>query len=132
MKNQVLRDYLFHVLPAIGIPLLLYLSGENIPVPDLIKIGLLFPLFLLAMKGLTTYFPVANAKDRSIGRMAEFAILQGAVFASAMVLFNGFMHPHQQSDLFAIARQFALPAVFLAVVSFATAYYTRKKLRLSR
>jgi hypothetical protein len=41
MRNQVLRDYLFHVVPAFVIPIGLYLSDKTLTPNALFKIGLL-------------------------------------------------------------------------------------------
>ncbi|MFS2176744.1 hypothetical protein ACCC98_12390 [Rhizobium pisi] len=91
MKNQVLKDYLIFLVPAFVIPLGLYLTDETSSPTTLFKLGSLFPLFLLAMKGLAGFFPPENLRERSVARIAEYAILQGLVFAAFMSMFGGFM-----------------------------------------
>jgi hypothetical protein len=107
----------------------LYLSDDSITVVSLFKIGLLFPLLILAMKGLTVFFPAENLRERSLGRVAEYAILQGLVFAAFMVLFGGFMQPELQSTLTSALRPFAAAALVMSPLNFFMAIHEQKKLR---
>lgn len=129
MRNQVLRDYLFYLSPAVLIPMFLYLLDDHITVVNLFKIGLLFPLLMLAMKGLTVFFPAENLRERSLGRMAEYAILQSLVFAAFMVLFGGFMQPDLQSTLSSVLKPFAIALLIIGPFNFFTAVKAQKKLR---
>lgn len=61
MKSQVLKDYLVFLVPAFAVPLGLYLTDQTSSPTSLFKLGLLFPLFLLAMKGLAGFFPRESA-----------------------------------------------------------------------
>lgn len=131
MRNQVLRDYLFHVVPAFVIPIGLYLSDKTLTPNALFKIGLLFPLLMLAMRGLTVFFPPENLRERSVGRTAEYAILQGLVFAAFMVMFGGFVEPELQSSFLSALRQFAIAALLISGFNFAMALHAQKKLRAS-
>ena len=83
---------------------------------------------MLAMKGLTVYFPEENLPSRSLGRMAEYAVLQGLVFAAFMVLFTGLIEPDLRSTPLAAVRQFVIAALFVSPYSFFTAIRGRKKL----
>ncbi len=129
MRNQALRVYLFYLSPAVLIPMFLYLSDDSITVVSLFKIGLLFPLLILAMKGLTVFFPAENLRERSLGRVAEYAILQGLVFAAFMVLFGGFMQPELQSTLTSALRPFAAAALVMSPLNFFMTIHEQKKLR---
>jgi hypothetical protein len=129
VRHQILREYLFYLSPAVLIPGCLYLSGDNITAVSLFKIGLLFPLLMLAMKGLAVFFPAENARERSLGRVAEYAILQGLVFAAFMVLFGGFMQPDLQSTLPSALRPFAVAALVMSPLNFFMAIQAQKKLR---
>jgi hypothetical protein len=128
VKNQILGNYLFHLVPAILVPLLVYFDDRAIPLANLLKISFLFPLLLLAMRGLTTYFPKENRARRSTGHMAEYAILQGAVFAGAMVLYTGLSSWNPEPDLGRMLRQFFITATVWSVASFAFAFHDRQKL----
>ncbi|CCM76019.1 hypothetical protein [Rhizobium mesoamericanum] len=66
MESQVLKDYLIFLGPAVAIPLGLYLTDQTSSPTSLFKLGLLFPLFLLAMKGLAGFFPSDNLRERSV------------------------------------------------------------------
>ena len=131
MKNQVLKDYLFHLVPAVLFPTAMYLFDGTIPLPNLFRMGLLFPLLLLAMRGLTVFFPSENLRNRSTGRVAEYAILQGLVLAAFIVLFNGVMQPELQARLAPVLRQFAIAAVVFSTSNFGIALHARSKLRAS-
>jgi len=131
VKNQVLRDYLFFLVPAFVIPLGLYLTEETSSLTSLFKVGLLFPLLLLAMKGLAGFFPPENLRERSVARIAEYAILQGLVFAAFMLMFGGFIQPELQSNFLSTLRQFAFGAVPVSAFHFVSALNEQKKLRAS-
>ncbi|RUM17726.1 hypothetical protein EFQ99_34090 [Rhizobium vallis] len=131
MKNQVLGDYLIFLVPAFVIPLGLYLTDETSSPTTLFKLGLLFPLFLLAMKGLAGFFPPENLRERSVARIAEYAILQGLVFAAFMSMFGGFMQPELQSSFLSTLGQFAFAAVPVAAFHFVSALNAQKKLGAS-
>ncbi|MBX5217411.1 MULTISPECIES: hypothetical protein [unclassified Rhizobium] len=131
MKNQVLKDYLIFLVPAFVIPLGLYLTDETTSPTTLFKLGLLFPLFLLAMKGLAGFFPPENLRDRSVARIAEYAILQGLVFAAFISMFGDFMQAELQSSFLSTLRQFAFAAVPVSVFHFVSALNAQKKLRAS-
>jgi hypothetical protein len=130
VRSQVLRDYLIFLVPAFVIPMGLYLTDETSSLTSLFKVGLLFPLMMLAMKGLTGFFPPENLRERSVARIAEYAILQGVVFAAFMVMFGDFMQPELQSSFLSTLRQFAIAALPVSAFNFATALRT-KKLRAS-
>jgi hypothetical protein len=131
MRSQVLRDYLIFLVPAFVIPLGLYLTDETSSLTSLFKVGLLFPLMMLAMKGLAGFFPPENLRERSVARIAEYAILQGVVFAAFMVLFGGFIQPELQPSFLSTLRQFAFGAVPVSAFNFITARNEQKKLRAS-
>ncbi|WP_028746365.1 hypothetical protein [Rhizobium mesoamericanum] len=131
MKNQVLKDYLIFLVPAFVIPLGFYLTDETSSPTSLFKLGLLFPLFLLAMKGLAGFFPPENLRERSVTRIAEYAILQGLVFAAFMSMFGGFIQPELQSSFLSTLRQFAFAAVPVSAFHFVSALNAQKKLRAS-
>ena len=129
MSNQVVRGYLSHILPAALIPICLYFVDDGITVVNLFKIGLLFPVLILAMRGLAVYFPAENLPTRSVGRVAEYAVLQGLVFAAFMVLFRGLLEPDLQSDMLSAVKQFAITALVMSSFNFFTAIKAQKKLR---
>ena len=131
MKNQVLRDYLLHVGPAILIPTGLYLSGEITSSVILFKMMLLFPLMLLAMRGLGVFFPPENIRHRSVGRTVEYAVLQALVFSAFMVMFTDYMQANAQSSLIIVLRQFLITAALMFACNLGLALHTQKKLRSS-
>lgn len=132
MRNQVVRDYIFFLSPAVIFPMFLYLLGGYPTTVSLFKIGLLFPLLMLAMKGLATFFPAENLRGRSLGRMAEYAILQGLVFAGFMVLFGGIMQPDLQSTLPSALKPFAVAVLVMSPFNFFMAFQAQKKLRATQ
>ncbi|NLS20456.1 hypothetical protein HGP16_28425 [Rhizobium sp. P40RR-XXII] len=131
MNNEVLKNYLLHLVPAFAIPIGLYLLDDSIPLTALFKIWLLFPLLLLAVKGLTVYFAPGNLRDRSIGRILEYAVLQGMVYAAFIVLFIGFAQPYLQLTTLATLRQFLIGSVAMTVSNILMALNQQKKLRNS-
>jgi len=131
VKNQVLKDYLIFLVPAFVIPLGLYLTDETSSPTTLFKLGSLFPLFLLAMKGLAGFFPPENLRERSVARIAEYAILQGLVFAAFIVMFGGFIQPDLQPSFLSTLRGFAFGAVLMSAFNFVSALNAQKKLRAS-
>lgn len=131
MNNQVLRTYLLHLAPAFAIPIGLHLFDNSIPLTALFKIGLLFPLLLLAMKGLTVYFPPENLRDRSVGRTFEYALLRGFVFAAFVVVFAGFAQPELYSTPFLELRLFLIGGAVVTASNLFVALNQQKKPRSS-
>lgn len=131
MKSQGFRVYLFFLAPAFIIPIAIYLFDENVSLIAILRAGFLFPVMMLSLKGLTTFFPQENLRERSVGRMIEYAIWQGVVFAGCMVLFTGFTQPDLQPSLIAVLRQFAIGMLAISISSFMTAKSTQTKLRAS-
>lgn len=129
MGSQVTRVYLSHILPGVVVPLCLYFVDDRISIVSLFKIGLLFPLLILAMRGLTVYFPEENLRIRSLGTMVEYAILQGLVFAAFMVLFGGLMEPDLQSSLLGVLKPLAVGTVLMSTSNFFMAIWAQRKLR---
>jgi hypothetical protein len=131
MNNQILKNYLLHLLPAFILPLGLHLFDNSIPLVNLLKVGLIFPVLTLAFKGLTVYFPSANLKNRSIARTVEYAILQGFVFAAFVVVTTGFVEPGLQSSLPMTLRQFMIAVSVMSIFNFVAGLSQQKKLRNS-
>jgi hypothetical protein len=129
MQSQILKDYFFHLLPAVLVPLLIHAFDDSIPAVSLLKIGLMFPLVSLAMKGLAGFFPPENLKHRSLARMAEYAVLQGLVFAAFIVMIDGWLIPAQQSSLLAALRQFGIAALVMSAMNIWVARRAQKRLR---
>jgi hypothetical protein len=129
MKNQVLTDYLFYLVPAAVIPLALHLLDNSASPGSLVKIGLLIPLCSLAMKGLAGFFPDENLAHRSMARMAEYAALQGLVLGAFMVILRDLIQTEQQSDLVALFLQLIVTAATMAGTSFVLALRARKRLK---
>jgi hypothetical protein len=128
VRNQIIRNYLFHLLPAIVAPALVYLDDATIPLANLLKIGFLVPLFLLATRGLATYFPKENLARRSTVHIVEHVILQGLLMAAAIVLVTDLSSSNPEPDLGRMLRQFAISVTVWSVGSFAIAFYERKRL----
>jgi hypothetical protein len=128
MRNQIFRNYLFHLLPAFLIPLLFYLDDMTIPLANLLKIDFLVPLLLLATRGLATYFPKENFARRSTVHLAEHVILQGLLMAAVLVIVTGLSSWNPEPDLGRMLRQFAISATVWFVGGFAIALYERKRL----
>jgi hypothetical protein len=128
MRNQVLANYLIHLVPAVLIPAFVYIFDPAVPPPNLLKLGLVFPLLVLAMRGLSWFFPKENLAHRPMGRMVEYAVLQGLVFAAFMLFLVDFAAPEPQSDLSDMLWQFAITAVVMAAANFGIAFYERRKL----
>ena len=129
MKNQVLNDYLLYLAPAFVIPAFVYLLDNSISPQNLVKMGLLVPLFALAMKGVGGFFPPENLVHRSTSRMAENAVLQGLVFGAFMLFIRDLLEPEMHSDLSIMFRQFAVTTILMSGVNFALAFSARKKLQ---
>lgn len=131
--NQVLRNYLLHLVPAFCIPAGLYLLDNSLPLTNLFKVGLLFPALLLALKGLQFYFPPENIKDRSIGGTVEYSILNGMVYVTFMVEFTGLTQPWLQPTIVATLRTFMIGTAAVTVSTIIVNLNQQKKLRdLSR
>ena len=128
MKSQILGDYLFHFLPVILIPPVLYFLDNTVPPADLFRAGLLYPLFLLALKGLTVFFPAGNLKDRSLTRMIEHALLQGTLFATVIIHFAG-LDPKDQADLPQTLTHFARGTLMMGALHLVASFYTQRSLR---
>lgn len=129
MKNQILNNYFLHLLPVFILPVGFYLFDNTIPLVNLLKVGLIFPVLALAFKGLTVYFPSANLKNRSTARTVEYAILQGLVFASFMVITTSFVEPGLQSSLPIALRQFLIAASVMSIFNIVFGLRQQKKLR---
>ena len=128
MKSQILRNYLFHLLPAFLIPLLVYLDDMTIPLANLFEIGALVPLLLLATRGLATYFPKENLARRSTAHIVEHCVLQGLLMAATLIIVRDLSSSNAEPDLGRILRQLAISALVWTVAGVAFALYERKRL----
>jgi hypothetical protein len=129
VSNPIFKNYLLHLVPAFAIPAALYLFDQSIPLISLCKIGLLFPLLMLAMKGLSAYFPPENLRNRSFRRIVEYALLHGLVFAAFMVVISGFSQPNLQLTPLIALRQFLIGTTVVSVGNVILAVSQQKKLR---
>jgi hypothetical protein len=126
MQNQILKQYLIHLVPAILLPVGAYYSDRTLPPLDLFELGLLFPLWLLATRGLASFFHVPY---RSTATLVEHAILRGLVFAAYLVFLNNLFVPNfPPPSVFRIFLEFSIPAIVMAIVHFAISYNERKKI----
>ncbi|RWX79240.1 hypothetical protein EPK99_11825 [Neorhizobium lilium] len=129
MKGHFLRDYILFLAPAVILPVGLYLFDNSVPGANLFKIGLLLPLVMLAMKGLSGFFPEENLKERSIGRMVEYAVLQGAVAGAFLVVVASLSDPQMPISLSSDLRRFVIVIIFVSTPNFAMALHAQKKLQ---
>jgi len=124
MQNQILQQYLIHLVPAVLLPVGAYYSDRTLPPLDLFELGLLFPLWLLATRGLASFFHVPY---RSTARLVEHAILRGLLFAACLVFLNNLFSPNRHPSVLRIFLEFSIPAVGMSIMHFAISYNERKK-----
>jgi hypothetical protein len=131
MIGKAMRNYFFYLIPAVAVPALIFLDNSKVPLENLIKIGIVVPLLLLATRGLATYFPHTDLHSRSVRQVAEHCILQGMLLAGAMMLVVGLSSETPQPDLHLMLRHFVLPAAVWTVAAMAFALHEQRKRRLA-
>ncbi len=126
MRRHVFWRYCLCTASVFLIPAVLYWVDSTMPAADLLKIGILVAILMLAMRGLASFYPPANLRGRSLGRSAEYAVLQGLVFSAFMVLLTGIRSPALHDSLSSIALQFGVGTAVVAIGTIAVGFYAQK------
>ncbi|WP_337268661.1 hypothetical protein [Oryzifoliimicrobium ureilyticus] len=129
MTRRVFFDYAFYWAPAIIFPGLLFFFSKSVQYINLFKIGLTFPLCLLAIKGLMVHFPLEQRHDRSLARTAEYSVCKGMIVAAFWVLLMGFMTDPSQQTFAVACGEFMLMTVSIGTVRFLVELKAQRMLR---
>jgi hypothetical protein len=130
--NETLKEYLFYALAMIGFPVVIYFfgvfTGENPTIISMFKFGLLMGMYLLAARGLGSYFPKENLAKRSIPTLIEQHVLTGVLFAAVMVFMQDFLNVAPERSAGSIMTSFLIMAVFFGGGMFAASLLERRSL----
>lgn len=83
-RTAITVAYVFPALLMLLVFVVSWLQGD--PGTAIFQKMLVAPLFLLAIKGLRTYFPEHLDSERSLATSLEFSLLNGAIVAAFIVL----------------------------------------------
>jgi hypothetical protein len=130
--NETLKEYLFYGLAVIGFPIAMYFfgvfTGENPAIISMFKLGLLMGMYLLAARGLGSYFPKENLAKRSIPTLIEQHVLTGVLFAAVMVLMRDFLNIAPERSTGNIITSFLIMAAFFGGGMFVVSILERRRL----
>lgn len=120
-----LKPYLPLVLGAIFCPAVAYACDQSLPSTDLLKLGLLFPFYCLAFRGLKSWFPT-EWMARSNARLAEYAGLNGFVFAIFMLFVRDLARLGGEVSLRSILWQLLATMALMSLLIFATGVIAKR------
>ena len=126
--REILQSYCLHLVPTVAIVLGAYLFYDGLTASSLVQLAFLFPMFLLATRGLQTHFPDRNLATRSKATMAEYAVLQGMVFSAFITSLNCILDVDHALQGHQLAISFLLCTALMAAYYFWSARTAQRRL----
>jgi hypothetical protein len=116
---ETTRRFIPDLLLCVALPFVLRLVDPTIPSGTLVKLGIVAGLYVLALRGIRSYFPKESFDKRTLVTMIEHHALMGLTLAAGLTLFGSFFSPGvAEANASQLLTGFFLQAVFFALLMF--------------